>query len=94
MEYYPATKGNIWVSSTEVDELRACYTDWNKSERENELCIYFLILNWGESLFIMLCWFLPYSRMKQPSACLCPLPPDPASPRLILLDCHKAPGLS
>ena len=23
-----------WVSSSEVDEPRACYTDWNKSERE------------------------------------------------------------
>ena len=24
----------IWVSSSEVDEPRACYTEWNKSERE------------------------------------------------------------
>ena len=24
----------IWVSWTEVDEPRACYTEWNKSERE------------------------------------------------------------
>ena len=24
----------IWVSSSEVDETRACYTEWNKSEAE------------------------------------------------------------
>ena len=24
----------IWVSSSEVDETRACYTEWNKSEVE------------------------------------------------------------
>ena len=24
----------IWVSSNEVDEPRACYTEWSKSERE------------------------------------------------------------
>ena len=26
----------IWVSSSEVDELRACYTEWSKSERETQ----------------------------------------------------------
>ena len=26
----------IWVSSNKVDETRACYTEWNKLERENK----------------------------------------------------------
>ena len=26
-----------WVSSNEVDEPRACYTEWSKSEREKQL---------------------------------------------------------
>ena len=35
MEYYSAIKKEcIWVSSTEVDEPRACCTEWSKSERE------------------------------------------------------------
>ena len=25
----------IWVSSSEVDEPRVCYTEWSKPEREN-----------------------------------------------------------
>ena len=27
----------IWVSSTDVDEPRACYTAWSKSEREKHI---------------------------------------------------------
>ena len=27
----------IWVSSSEVDEPRACYTEWSKSEREKQI---------------------------------------------------------
>ena len=27
----------IWVNSNEVDEPRACYTEWSKSEREKEI---------------------------------------------------------
>ena len=27
-------KGHIWVSANEVDEPRAYYTEWSKSERE------------------------------------------------------------
>ena len=30
-------KEQIWVSSSEVDGLRACYTEWNKSEREKQI---------------------------------------------------------
>ena len=30
-------KEHIWVSSEEVDEPRACYTEWNKSEREKQV---------------------------------------------------------
>ena len=26
----------IWVSSSEVDETRACYTQWNKAKREKQ----------------------------------------------------------
>ena len=34
LEYYTAIKNKwIWVSSIEVDELRACYTEWSKSEK-------------------------------------------------------------
>ena len=35
MEYYSAIKKeHIWVSSNEVDETGAYYTEWRKSERE------------------------------------------------------------
>ena len=27
----------IWVISSELDEATACYTEWNKSERENQI---------------------------------------------------------
>ena len=30
-------KEQIWVSCSEVDELRACYTEWSKSEREKQI---------------------------------------------------------
>ena len=45
MKYYSAIKKNktkkqIWVSSSEVDEPRACYTEWSKGEREKQIkCI-------------------------------------------------------
>ena len=28
---------HIWVSSSKVDEPRACYTEWSKSEREKQI---------------------------------------------------------
>ena len=31
---------HIWVSSNEVDESRAYYTEWSKSEREEMSIIY------------------------------------------------------
>ena len=31
------TNEYIWVSSNEVDEPRACYTEWSKSEREKQI---------------------------------------------------------
>ena len=38
MEYYSAIKKEcIWVSSNEVDEPRAYYTEWSKSEREKQI---------------------------------------------------------
>ena len=38
MEYYSAIKKECtWVSSNEVDEPRACYTEWSKSEREKQI---------------------------------------------------------
>ena len=37
MKYYSVIKKNEWVSSSEVDELRACYTEWSKSEREKQI---------------------------------------------------------
>ena len=27
----------IWVISSELDEARVCYTEWNKSEREKQI---------------------------------------------------------
>ena len=30
-------KEHVWVSSTEVDESRAYYTEWNNSERKINL---------------------------------------------------------
>ena len=27
----------VWVSWTEVDEVRACYTEWSKSERKTNI---------------------------------------------------------
>ena len=33
MEYYSA----IWLSSNKVDEPRAYYTEWRKSEREKQI---------------------------------------------------------
>ena len=38
-------KEQIWVSSSEVDEPRACYTDWSKSEREKQIYINAYIWN-------------------------------------------------
>ena len=30
-------KEQIWVSHSEVEELRACYTEWGKSETEEQI---------------------------------------------------------
>ena len=30
-------KEQMWISWTEVDEPRACHTEWNKSEREKQI---------------------------------------------------------
>ena len=35
----------IWVSSNEVDEPRAYFTDWSKSERERQIYINTYIWN-------------------------------------------------
>ena len=38
MEYYSTIKkGCIWVSSSEVDEPRVCYTEWSMLEREKQI---------------------------------------------------------
>ena len=38
MEYYSAiTKEHIWVSSNEVDETGAYYTEWSNSEGETPI---------------------------------------------------------
>ena len=36
-EYYSAIKEHIWVSSNEVDETEAYYTEWSKPERETPI---------------------------------------------------------
>ena len=33
----PGMKEWIWISWTDVDEHRACYTEWSKSERERQI---------------------------------------------------------
>ena len=38
MEYYSAIKRNDWVSSSEVDEPRAYYTEWSQKGK-NKYCI-------------------------------------------------------
>ena len=38
MEYYSAIKKEcIWISSTEVEETGAYYTEWSKSERKTPI---------------------------------------------------------
>ena len=38
MEYYTQPqKEPLWVSSSEVDEPRVCYTEWSRSEKENQI---------------------------------------------------------
>ena len=38
MEYYSAIKKEcIWISSNEMDEAGACYTEWSKSERKTPI---------------------------------------------------------
>ena len=38
VEYYSAIKKEqVWISSGEVDEPRACYTEWSMSEREKQI---------------------------------------------------------
>ena len=39
-------KGCIWVSSSEVDEPRACYTEWSQSERDNQI-LYINTFTWA-----------------------------------------------
>ena len=47
MEYYSAIKKeHIWVSSNEVDEPGAYYTEWSKSERERQI-LYFNTYIWN-----------------------------------------------
>ena len=37
MKYYSTTKKNeLCISSSEVDEPTACYTEWSKSERKKK----------------------------------------------------------
>ena len=37
MEYYSTKKKNEFESSIKMDEPRACYTEWSKSEREKQI---------------------------------------------------------
>ena len=37
MEYYTAIKKYIWISSNEVDETGAYYTEWSKPERKTPI---------------------------------------------------------
>ena len=37
MEYYTAIKEYIWISSNEVDETGAYYTEWSKPERKTPI---------------------------------------------------------
>ena len=35
--YHSYKRERIWVISSELDEATACYTEWNKSEREKQI---------------------------------------------------------
>ena len=37
MEYYSAIERNEFETVLEVDEPRACYTEWSKSERKKQI---------------------------------------------------------
>ena len=37
VEYYSTIKEWMRISWTEVDELKACYTEWSKSDREKQI---------------------------------------------------------
>ena len=46
----------MWVSSSEVDEPRACYTKWSKSEREKQImCINMYIWNLENGIGEFIC---------------------------------------
>ena len=46
-------KEHIWVSSNEVDEPRADYTHWSKSERENINIVYWCIYMESRMMVLM-----------------------------------------
>ena len=53
-------KQQIWVSSSEVDESRACYTEWSKSERENQISfINIYICNLEKGYWEAICRAIP-----------------------------------
>ena len=43
----------IWVSSSEVDEPRACFTEWSKSEREKQNTVYWRIYMESRKMALM-----------------------------------------
>ena len=47
------TKEHIWISSNEMDESRAYYTEWNKSEREKQI-LYISVYMWNLEKW---CWW-------------------------------------
>ena len=63
---YLAIKRNaleIWVSSNEVDEPRACYTEWNKSKKEKQI-LYTNTYTWNLEKW---CWWT-YLQSKNSDA--------------------------
>ena len=66
----------IWVSSSEMDEPRACYTEWSKSEREKQY--FYNRKNFQLPTYLRRLWLISDHSGK---CCLllrtgpCPLPP-------------------
>ena len=61
MEYYSAKKEHVWVSSNEVDETGAYYTEWSKSERETPI----LYINAYIMVFRKMIMMILYARQQK-----------------------------
>ena len=65
MEYYSAiTKEHIWVSSNEVDETGAYYTEWSNSEGETPIQYINIYIEFRKMVMMIL-----YARQQKRHRC-------------------------